>query len=918
MWSAEGIFARFVRKCFVGGSTEHNSRVCNVEEDAGGRYANGGGLQSCSTEIPQVHIVTRRLAFMEYPAGSSARTERVANMLNAKYGDKYVLLNLSERVYDKEAFDGQVWDVSFRGFPSPPLLLALHLCKELVQYLKRDQQHFAIVHCYRGYARTAAFLAMFIGYFSNRKPFDLLAKMCTQRLEPYFRMDYVLPSQQRYLHYFHLLLERIRREEKQGSVEFTSPTKQERTQVPRLLNTFCPDKANHLGRQTCASHSNNVGMESSSLSSDEAIAEDLRSAVYLCSLGLNFESLSSSDIASPVSYCLEIWSRRDWDDDSIEVSTKSSNKQLPSGTIEQEGLEEDAAAYKKSLPLGASTSTGTSVLRKSLLANRPTRLYPVSKKESGTWLLELTKPHLLTGDVLIRILRRESDEHPWEAEFRVALHTMFLQSRSSLILDRTEVDIHPRVLEKSSHSSSSASKTTSSCASCSRGSTRRTTTTFEHDSVNQSGTTRARISAMILPSCHQQQQHKQAQEVDQSMTPCPPPRPVLASLSLTFTASEPSIGSASWHHAALSDDSDLELVDHSDLEDLFFDIDDETENTSREVDRSCAASSGREEDGTSSTVGGFWKAAADNEDASFFVFQDVDTSSTSQKNGRGTGLDSCRCYAELLNQSNKRAQELLLQPHLQSQKTIFSDCLQHDSSDGILHHADQVQFDSSALWPSWSFPSDAGGHGDGRSLGRSFAETVGAPTRGRSTWTVGKGNDFVISAGRPSPSAPTTARSNHTQASPTTARPLLLSTPFCTSSSSAPSAIPASSCAGGAGGGLRKNLISTTKKSYNSTAPSSAALDHESNAFQSASFCLSGSSELPSSCLVGDVPSGTARMRMTDFLFPSSKTADTLVEPSPLLLPFRRISSPERKRPVFNPSTASEPPKPLFYPIFTS
>lgn len=94
---------------------------------------------------------------------------------------------MSERQYETGFFLGKVWDVSYRGFPTPPLLLALHLCKELVAFLKRDEKNVGVVHCFRGFARTSLFLAMFIAYFSS---IIFRFRTRTYFLSTYFNLTY--------------------------------------------------------------------------------------------------------------------------------------------------------------------------------------------------------------------------------------------------------------------------------------------------------------------------------------------------------------------------------------------------------------------------------------------------------------------------------------------------------------------------------------------------------------------------------------------------------------------------------------------------------------------------------------------------------------------------------------------------------
>ncbi|CAE7577506.1 Tns3 [Symbiodinium natans] len=149
----------------------------------------------------QIYTLRPDLVIMEYP--SAETIERLAKRLNESYAQKMLIFNFSEDPYESGKFDGEVLDISMQKMEVPPLKLVVELCLTASQWLATDSGNLLVLHCRSGYGRSGLFGACFESFRTRRSPKEALQTI-TERLPVQ-----LLPSQQRYLGYFHQFLEGV-------------------------------------------------------------------------------------------------------------------------------------------------------------------------------------------------------------------------------------------------------------------------------------------------------------------------------------------------------------------------------------------------------------------------------------------------------------------------------------------------------------------------------------------------------------------------------------------------------------------------------------------------------------------------------------------------------------------------------------
>jgi len=147
----------------------------------------------------QIYHVRPELIAMEFPAED--KITRLATRLNADFGQRMLIYNMSERKYNISEFQGDVVDVAFRGLPSPPLELLVELCLSAHHWLESDPSNVLVVHCFQGFSRSAVLLSCFLAFRGlYADPVDALHEVC-QHLN-ISDSSAIVPSQRRYLSYF--------------------------------------------------------------------------------------------------------------------------------------------------------------------------------------------------------------------------------------------------------------------------------------------------------------------------------------------------------------------------------------------------------------------------------------------------------------------------------------------------------------------------------------------------------------------------------------------------------------------------------------------------------------------------------------------------------------------------------------------
>ncbi|PFH38554.1 hypothetical protein BESB_008960 [Besnoitia besnoiti] len=180
---------------------------------------------------PGIYQVTRNIWIMQYPDPESPNTEFIVAYLERHYANKYMILNVSERQYQrmrcstslktagssKSCEDGSarestprtlfptgtVIDAEYGGLPYPPLSLMLSVMLSVHKWLQYDSGNVLLVHCFKGFSRSITFLAAYLHWVGIAR--SLQAAVHT--LEDVCGVDathplVLLPSQKRFLRFF--------------------------------------------------------------------------------------------------------------------------------------------------------------------------------------------------------------------------------------------------------------------------------------------------------------------------------------------------------------------------------------------------------------------------------------------------------------------------------------------------------------------------------------------------------------------------------------------------------------------------------------------------------------------------------------------------------------------------------------------
>nr|CAB3248083.1 cyclin-G-associated kinase [Phallusia mammillata] len=149
-----------------------------------------------------ITYVTSKLAVMSFPAdGMEAayknNIDDVCSYFDARHKDHYAVFNLSNRQYNVAKFHHRVVNIGWSGKYAPTLKLLFSACKHIVQWLRKDPNNVAVVHCVDGKAQSAVVVSAVLvlcGLFTTAEA--ALFMFSIKRGPPG-----IMPSYRRYIEY---------------------------------------------------------------------------------------------------------------------------------------------------------------------------------------------------------------------------------------------------------------------------------------------------------------------------------------------------------------------------------------------------------------------------------------------------------------------------------------------------------------------------------------------------------------------------------------------------------------------------------------------------------------------------------------------------------------------------------------------
>lgn len=161
-------------------------------------------FQDGTFDLDLTYITTRIIA-MGFPGTAFEKAYRnskdeVAQFLNLYHDNHYLVINVSEKVYDPLPLQR----VEFFGWPDhhPPSLPLLLACVQRIdQWLLADTQNVVAIHCMAGRGRTGTVIAAFLMYIKMfQAADDALAFFASRRSSTNEGVQ--VPSQIRFVEYF--------------------------------------------------------------------------------------------------------------------------------------------------------------------------------------------------------------------------------------------------------------------------------------------------------------------------------------------------------------------------------------------------------------------------------------------------------------------------------------------------------------------------------------------------------------------------------------------------------------------------------------------------------------------------------------------------------------------------------------------
>ena len=154
--------------------------------------------------------ITPRIIAMAFPGTGITSLYRnklidVADFLNQRHSNNYLILNLSGYVYDIGKFHKVIHKTEWLDHHSPPLDLLFDLIKIIHDYLLENDKHIIVINCNAGKGRTGTLICcylLFSGRFNNIN--DAFDYYTLKRFNKGFGVTHA--SQKRYVNYFYQLI----------------------------------------------------------------------------------------------------------------------------------------------------------------------------------------------------------------------------------------------------------------------------------------------------------------------------------------------------------------------------------------------------------------------------------------------------------------------------------------------------------------------------------------------------------------------------------------------------------------------------------------------------------------------------------------------------------------------------------------
>ncbi|KAM9308250.1 tensin-3-like [Gastrophryne carolinensis] len=116
-------------------------------------------------------FITERIISVSFTSSCSNEAysnnlKDVTQMLKLKHGDKYLVLNLSEKCYELSKLNTKVVDMGWPELYAPPLDKMCSICKTMESWLNNNPLHVVVIHCRGGKGRIGVVLSSYM-HFTN-------------------------------------------------------------------------------------------------------------------------------------------------------------------------------------------------------------------------------------------------------------------------------------------------------------------------------------------------------------------------------------------------------------------------------------------------------------------------------------------------------------------------------------------------------------------------------------------------------------------------------------------------------------------------------------------------------------------------------------------------------------------------------